>query len=65
MGVVAFAGLQLAEFALAAVVFGQPPGSYMRSLIQLPGAIGLAAQLAFASWPVLQMHSRSRSPGAL
>jgi hypothetical protein len=54
MGVVAFLGLQLAEVALAGMVFGQPPGAYLQGLRTMPGAIGLAAQLIFASWPLVQ-----------
>jgi hypothetical protein len=56
MGVVAFLGLQIAETALAAMVFGQPPAAYLHGLRTVPGVIGLAAQLTFASWPFVQFR---------
>jgi hypothetical protein len=56
MGVVALLGLQLAEISLAATLFDQPPASYLRGLGQVPGAIGAAAQLAFACWPLVQLR---------
>jgi hypothetical protein len=56
MGMVALLGLQLAELSLAATLFDQPPASYLRGLGQVPGVIGLAAQLAFASWPLMQLR---------
>jgi len=54
MGAVAFAILMLAEFTLSVVVFQRSPGDYARTLLSLAGAIGLAAQLAFAFIPLIQ-----------
>ena len=54
MGLVAFATLLAAEIGLAAVAFGQSPVDYGLRLRSLPAAIGLCAQIAFASFPLLQ-----------
>jgi hypothetical protein len=58
MGLVAFATLLAAEIGLAAVAFGQSPADYMLRLRSLPAAIGLWAQIAFASFPLLQAGAR-------
>lgn len=54
MGLVAFVVLMLAEVTLAAVLFGRTVAGYLASLITVPGAIGLAAQVAFAAFPLAQ-----------
>jgi len=54
MGLVAFASLLAAEIGLAGVAFGQSPVDYVLRLRSLPAAIGLWAQIAFASFPLLQ-----------
>jgi small-conductance mechanosensitive channel len=54
MGVVAFLVLMLAEVTLSALLVGRPVTGYLASLTTLAGAIGLAAQLAFASFPLIQ-----------
>jgi hypothetical protein len=65
MGTVAFLVLQLAEVALARTVFGQSPRAYIAGLGASPGVIGLAAQLAFTSWPLAQaLSARSDSHGS-
>jgi hypothetical protein len=58
-GGTAFVLLQAAEMALAAIAFGKPPPAYVRDLTTAPGALGLAAQLAFALFPVLQARRRT------
>ena len=51
MGGLAFALLQATEFALAAA-FGTPPSAYAAAILTPPGALGLAAQVAFALLPL-------------
>jgi len=55
MGVVAFGVLMLAEFALGTLAFGDSVPAYLRTIGSAPGAIGFAAQIAFASFPLLQL----------
>jgi hypothetical protein len=59
MGGTAFVLLQAAEMALAAIAFDKPPAAYVRELATPPGAAGLAAQVAFALFPVLQAGRRT------
>jgi hypothetical protein len=54
MGTVAFVFLMLEEWALAAVVFRSSAVAYLSSFASSQGAIGLAAQLAFAFIPLIQ-----------
>lgn len=54
MGLVAFAVLMLEEVTLAVLLFGKSVTEYLESLGTVPGAIGLAAQIAFAGFPLLQ-----------
>ena len=58
MGIVAFTVLMLEELTLSVVLFARPAGAYLSSLISVPGAIGLAAQVAFAFFPLLQARRR-------
>jgi len=58
MGVVAFVVLMAAEFGLTAVAFGRSPAEYLVSYGPMSGAIGLAAQVAFAVIPVVQVWRR-------
>jgi hypothetical protein len=55
MGVVAFAVLIFAEFGLAVLVFGRSGAEVVASYASVPGAIGLAAQIVFAAFPVVQV----------
>jgi hypothetical protein len=64
MGAVAFLVLMLAEVVLASTLLGQTPLAYLRGLGSVPGAIGLAAQLAFASFPLLQANIAGASAGS-
>ncbi len=54
MGLAAFLVLMLAEATLSVVLFGRSITDYGASLTTLPGAIGLAAQVAFAGFPLAQ-----------
>ena len=58
MGIVAFTVLILEEMTLSVVLFARPAAAYLSSLISVPGAIGLAAQVAFAFFPLLQARRR-------
>jgi hypothetical protein len=66
MGLVALVTLTAAEIGLAALAFGKSPMGYLLDLESSAGAIGLSAQLALASFPLLQAISirRTRGPGA-
>lgn len=68
MGLAAFVVLMLAEVALARALFGRTLAEYLASLITVPGAIGLAAQVAFAGFPLAQAGrmrpKRGRRPSA-
>jgi hypothetical protein len=58
MGIAAFTVLMLEELTLSVVLFARPVGAYLSSLVTVPGAIGLAAQVAFAFFPLLQARRR-------
>jgi len=60
MGLTAFLVLMLAEVTLAAILFGGSFTDYLASLATLPGAIGLAGQLAFACLPLAQARLAPR-----
>jgi hypothetical protein len=54
MGLAAFVVLMLAEASLSVVLFGRSLTGYIATLTTLAGAIGLAAQVAFAGFPLAQ-----------
>jgi hypothetical protein len=54
MGATAFVLLMAAEVALAVFAFGRTPASVAAGLVAPDGAIGLAAQLAFAALPLVR-----------
>lgn len=54
MGLVAFAVLMLAEATLAAALFGRTIAGYLAGFTTVPGAIGLAAQVLFACFPLVR-----------
>lgn len=58
MGGVAFALLMAAEFALAGLVLDRPPAAHLASYGTAAGGLGLAGQLVFAAFPVLQALQR-------
>jgi hypothetical protein len=54
MGLVAFTVLMAAELGTVIFLFGRPAGDFFTAYASLAGAIGLAAQIAFAAFPALQ-----------
>ena len=54
MGSVALVTLQAEEIGIAVAAFGHSPIEYWLGLGSLPGMIGLAAQVAFAGFPLAQ-----------
>jgi len=54
MGTTAFVVLMAAEVALAVLAFGRTPATVAAGLVAPDGAIGLAAQLAFAAFPLIR-----------
>jgi hypothetical protein len=58
MGAVAFAVLIAAEFALGWFGFGRSPTEQLASYGSAPGVIGLAAQVMFAVFPIVQVWRR-------
>lgn len=54
MGAAAFALLMGAELGLSVFMFGRSAAEWLASLGTVPGAIGLAAQIAFGFVPLLQ-----------
>lgn len=59
MGGVAFALLMAAEFTLGAAT-GTPPASHLARWATGPGAAGLAAQIAFALFPLARISLRRK-----
>ena len=55
MGAVAFALLMLAEFLLARFMFGESTADYMAGFATAAGLLGLAGQIVFALFPLLQL----------
>jgi len=58
MGVVGFVVLMAAEFALGWLVFERPLSEQLAAYGAVPGALGLAAQVAFATFPTVQIWTR-------
>lgn len=54
MGLVAFALLLGAELAVALFVLERSFGDFLAGFATMPGALGLAGQLAFAAMPVIR-----------
>ena len=54
MGLAAFLVLMLAEVSLSVVLLGGTVTGYLANLTTLAGVIGLAAQVAFAAFPLAQ-----------
>ena len=62
MGLAALLILTLAEVTLSLFLFGRSVTEYLASLTTLAGAIGLAGQVAFAAFPLVQARLASRQP---
>lgn len=54
MGGLAFAVLMLAEFGVSVFGFGRTLSEHLEHYRRLPALLGLAAQIAFAAFPVIQ-----------
>jgi hypothetical protein len=54
MGGVAFALLMAAELAVSVLLFGRSPNGFVGGYRTTPGAIGLAAQVAFGLMPLVR-----------
>ncbi len=61
MGSVAFAVLMIAEFGVAIFLFGRSIEEIFAGYHTTAGAIGLAAQIAFAVMPLLQIGRAPRA----
>ncbi|UIF84748.1 hypothetical protein [Cupriavidus sp. UYPR2.512] len=57
MGTIAFAVLMGGELGVTVLVFGKSASEHLDGYRSLPGMIGLAAQLAFACFPLLQART--------
>lgn len=57
MGAIAFVVLMFAEWVTSALFFNRTAGEFLAGFWSAPGAIGLAGQLCFASFPFLQASS--------
>jgi len=57
MGAVALSVLFICEFALASIVFHRSVAAFFAEYGTLPGAIGLGAQIIFATFPTLQLYA--------
>ena len=60
VGAVAFVTLMILEVTLSITLFHRSIGEYLAGLRSLPGAIGLAAQVCFATFPLLDLLVRRR-----
>jgi ABC-type polysaccharide/polyol phosphate export permease len=56
MGALAFALLMLAELALSMLAFGRSVSAHLALYRELPALLGLAGQIAFATFPVMVRH---------
>lgn len=60
MGLIAFALLMTAELLLARYGFNRTPSELIREWTSIAGATGLAGQIAFALFPVMQIYAGRR-----
>ena len=60
VGAVAFVTLMILEVALSISLFHRPIGEYLAGLRSAAGAIGLAAQVCFATFPLLNVIAGRR-----
>lgn len=58
MGVTAFLLMQLAEIAVSTMLLGLTMAEHLHSYRDLSYALGLAAQIAFAAFPLIQLGKR-------
>ena len=62
VGVVAFITLMVLEVTLSIGLFHKSPGEYLADLRSPAGAIGLTAQICFATFPLLNAAVRRHLP---
>ncbi len=62
MGTLAFGALQLLEITLAVALLRRSPDQFFADLGTPAGVLGLAAQLTFATFPLVQARSAAQ-PG--
>ncbi len=60
MGGLAFAVLMTAEVSVSVIGFGRTLSAHLEQYRQFPALIGLAGQIAFAMFPVIQQSSGPR-----
>jgi hypothetical protein len=58
MGGVALLVLMAAEFGLGGLAFGRSLDEQLSAYASAPGAIGFAAQIVFAAFPIVQVWRR-------
>jgi hypothetical protein len=58
MGAVAFVVLMVAELLLAILAFGRSAAGFVAAFSSPAGAIGFAAQVVFALFPIVQVWRR-------
>jgi hypothetical protein len=63
MGLLAFALVMVAELGLAISLFGQTAGEHFAAYRHFTGAVGLAAQLGYASFPALRRDGTRQDGG--
>ena len=61
VAVVAFGTLMFAEVEVAVVVFGKSVAEHLAGYRSVAGAVGLAAQVCFANFPILQAVIQPRA----
>jgi hypothetical protein len=61
VGAVAFVTLMMLEVAVSITLFHRTIGEYLAGLQSPAGAIGFAAQVCFATFPLLNVILRGRS----
>ena len=64
MGGVAFIMLMTAEASLSVMVFQKSLATFAVALTSLPGALGLAGQVAFGVFPLILTRPRAAKPAA-
>jgi hypothetical protein len=60
MGAIALATLLIAELGFSVLAFGRTLAEHLQHYRELPALLGLAGQLAYAAFPMLQGAGRSR-----
>ena len=56
MGLTALSFLLVAELVLSQLMFGNTPAQYLAGFTTAAGAVGLAGQVLFATFPLIQLR---------